>query len=410
LKILHTSDWHLGQYFMGKSRRQEHKQFLDWLVACVVKEQVEVVIVAGDIFDTGAPPSYARELYHQFIIEYSKATENSVPLIIVAGNHDSAAMLEETSGLLAHFNTHVCTAPQFDNPERDVLSIYDGNEALTGIVCSVPFLRARDMISSNAGMTGKEKQQDLQGAIQAYYADLYQIALDRRGSHSKVPIIMTGHLTVVGAKCSDSVRDIYIGTLEAFSAAYFPPASYVALGHIHKTQAIGAAQSVYYSGSPIPLSFDELSQEKSVLIVNCDDLGTQVRSLPIPHSQAMYKLKGSLQSIENQIDGLTKQHLQTDGEVWLEIEVEEQDYLNDLQKRVEEMLEGTSLEVLRLKRSRKRVLSSLEGEKVERLQELSPTDVFEKRLALEGDAIDSDLRSRITSKFEDALNSISGEE
>lgn len=392
---------------MGKSRREEHKKFLDWLIACVQDQCVDAVIVAGDIFDTGAPPSYARELYHQFIIDFSERTSNSVPLIILAGNHDSVAMLEETSGLLQRFNTYVFTKPECDSLEKQVLPIRDKENTLKGLVCCVPFLRPRDIVSSVAGMTGREKQQDLQGAICQHYADLYQVAVDLRGQDKNIPIFMTGHLTVVGAKCSDSVRDIYIGTLEAFSATLFPPASYVALGHIHKQQKLTSDHPVYYSGSPIPLSFDELGTDKSVLIVNCNEQGTDVSSIAVPRTQDLFKLKGSLSDIEEKIERLADQYKDaTESEVWLEIQIEEQDYLNDLQKRIEIMVEGTCLEVLCLKRSRKRELTSLEGGVTERLQELSPIDVFKKRIELEGDAIDETLSSRLSAKFNDALNSI----
>ena len=97
MKILHTSDWHLGQHFMGKSRRDEHKAFIDWLLALVDKESIDAVIIAGDVFDTGSPPSYAREMYHQLVLDM-KARQ--CQLVIVAGNHDSVSMLNESKSLL----------------------------------------------------------------------------------------------------------------------------------------------------------------------------------------------------------------------------------------------------------------------------------------------------------------------
>ncbi|WP_156491711.1 exonuclease subunit SbcD, partial [Oleiphilus sp. HI0123] len=123
MKIIHSSDWHLGQYFMGKSRQKEHQGFLNWLVEQVLEHEVDAVIVAGDIFDTGAPPSYARELYHKFVIDFSEATNKAVPLVIVAGNHDSVAMLEETSDLLAHFNTHVISSANENTYEQQLLPL-----------------------------------------------------------------------------------------------------------------------------------------------------------------------------------------------------------------------------------------------------------------------------------------------
>ena len=107
MRILHTSDWHLGQHFMGRTRQAEHRAWCDWLVQTVVEQQADALIIAGDIFDTGTPPSYAREQYNNFIVQMQ---DSGCQLVILAGNHDSVSMLNESKDLLARMNTHVVSS------------------------------------------------------------------------------------------------------------------------------------------------------------------------------------------------------------------------------------------------------------------------------------------------------------
>lgn len=256
-KIIHTSDWHLGQHFMGKSREAEHHKFLDWLIESAVLEGVDAIIVAGDIFDTGSPPSYARQLYNQFIVNLQS---KGIHLVILGGNHDSVAMLGESKELLACLNTHVIPGA-IANIEEQVIILKNAEGRAQSIVCAIPYLRPRDILHSIAGQTGQEKQQSLQQAISDHYQAIYAVAETKQAElknkfGQEVPIIATGHLTTVGAKSSESVRDIYIGTLDAFPSSAFPPASYIALGHIHRSQVVGGEEHIRYCGSPIPLSFD----------------------------------------------------------------------------------------------------------------------------------------------------------
>lgn len=341
-RLLHTSDWHLGQHFFGKSRQAEHQQFLDWLVATAVENSVNAIVVAGDIFDTGSPPSYARELYNRFIV---KLQPTGIHLIVLGGNHDSVSMLSESKDLLACLNTHVIPNA-LENIEQQVIALESCDGKPQAIVCAIPFLRPRDILLSAAGQTGSEKQQQLQQAISDHYLAIFNAAktqqaniLQSLGLH--VPIIATGHLTTVGAKSSESVRDIYIGTLEAFPSSGFPPADYIALGHIHRPQLVGGAEHVRYCGSPIPLSFDELNNDKTVLLVDFNGgKFNEAQPLVVPRFQAMYCVQGDLEAIEQSIKQLAIEH---DGQssAWLDIEVTSQDYLNDLQARIQAMEVGS---------------------------------------------------------------------
>lgn len=392
MRIIHTSDWHLGQFFINKSRLQEHKQFIDWLLQQVVEHEVDAVIIAGDIFDTGAPPSYARELYNQFVIGMNKLGRQ---LVILAGNHDSVSTLNESKQILAQLNTQVISAAA-DDLSTQVLQLKNKEGDIGAIVCAIPYLRPRDIMQSQAGESGQQKQQALGQAISQHYKEVFQLAqMQRDELDQPVPIIATGHLTAMGVTTSESVRDIYIGNLEAFPAKDFPAADYIALGHIHRPQRVAKTDYIRYCGSPIPLSFDELGADptktvKQVLLVDFTDGKLQsVEPLMIPMFQPMQVIKGDLESIERQLAELTiAQNAaieQNDQRlpIWLSIEVDTQDYLNDLQQRIQALTADMNVEILQLRRARKQQQQRIEREDKELLNELTPADVFERRLASE---------------------------
>ena len=384
MKILHTSDWHLGQNFFTKSRKEEHQAFIDWLLLQVAKEQVDAVIIAGDIFDTGTPPSYAREMYNQFVVDMQKL--NCV-LVVLGGNHDSVSTLNESKQILACLNTFVVASTGISIDEQ-VFVIPDKLGQPAAVLCAVPFIRARDVLQSTAGETGLQKRQALGDAIKQHYQTLYQVALTKKqDSGLDLPIIATGHLTALGVSQSESVRDIYIGTLDGFAADGFPPVDYIALGHIHKPQIVAKSEHIRYCGSPIPLSFDELGTQKQVMLVEFTGAQrTGLQSIDIPIFQPMQVIKGDLaditaglQAFENSDD--TKDD--TNLACWLCLEVDSQDYLSDLQQRIQDMTQGLNVEVLQLRRSRNQRRQLLSQMQSETLAELSPHDVFEKRLAME---------------------------
>ncbi len=143
MRILHTSDWHLGQHFMGKTREQEHRLFLDWLLETVRQKKVDAVVIAGDIFDTGVPPSYARTLYNQFIVELQAA--GKCQLVVLGGNHDSVATLHESRSILACLNTSVIGAAG-DDPAKQVVVLKDRKGRPGLVLCAIPYIRPRDVL------------------------------------------------------------------------------------------------------------------------------------------------------------------------------------------------------------------------------------------------------------------------
>ncbi|WP_434525733.1 exonuclease subunit SbcD [Photorhabdus asymbiotica] len=401
MRIIHTSDWHLGQYFFTKSRAAEHKHFLHWLVEQIKNYQVDALIVAGDVFDTGSPPSYARELYNRFVVELQPT---GCQLIILGGNHDSVATLNESKELLSCLNTTVIANAE-ENPQKQIkiLNTQEGNAG--AILCAIPFLRPRDIMTSQAGQSGEQKQLALQEAIAEHYNRLYRQACELRDQlNIPLPIIATGHLTTIGASVTDSVRDIYIGTLDAFPAQAFPPADYIALGHIHRPQIVAKSEHIRYSGSPIPLSFDEVGQEKSLCLVEfAQGKLESIKLLPVPQYQPMQLIRGNLQQIEQQLQ--TFNDYQGEQPVWLDIEVATQDYLHDIQKRIQSMVAELPVEVILLRRAKIQRQNILTKEHRETLIELSINEVFARRLE-QTELNDEEHKKRLTTLFEQTLNDI----
>jgi len=381
MRILHTADWHLGQFFYTKSRAAEHQAFLDWLLEQAEAQQADAIIVAGDIFDTGSPPSYARELYNRFVV---KLQQTGCQLVVLGGNHDSVATLNESRELLACLNTRVIAAAS-DDIRQQVLMLNKRDGSPGALLCAIPFLRPRDILRSQSGQSGREKQQSLLEAITEHYQRCWQEALSQRQALDlPLPIIATGHLTTMGVTKSDAVRDIYIGTLDAFPADCFPPADYIALGHIHRAQRIADSDHIRYSGSPIPLSFDELGKAKSVFRVDfIDGKFASAEALPIPLFQPMQMIKGSLEQIEQQLAALPEAG---DGKIiWLDIEIVTDSWLSELQRRIQELTAALPVDVVLLRRSREQREQTLARQNNETLSELSVEEVFSRRLALESE-------------------------
>ncbi|MGP5302480.1 exonuclease SbcCD subunit D C-terminal domain-containing protein [Psychrobacter celer] len=272
LTVLHTSDWHLGRRLYGRMRYDEFAAFLGWLETAISEQHVDVLIVAGDIFDTMTPSNRAQALYYEFLGRVSRSCCQHI--VIVAGNHDSPTFLDAPSHVLKFLNVHVIgTACEDLNDEVLVLDDTDG--APHCIIAAVPYLRDRDVRSSSAGESMDSKDANVIKGIRAHYDNVASIAKAKQAqlikSHQRhIPIIATGHLFAAGGTTTedDGVRDLYVGSLGKVSADMFDDGfDYVALGHLHVPQRVGGRETIRYSGSPIAMGFGEARQQKQVLLI-----------------------------------------------------------------------------------------------------------------------------------------------
>ena len=416
MKIIHTSDWHLGQSFINQSRKHEHASFLAWLIAQVQTQEVDAVIVAGDIFDTTTPPSYAREMYHQFVTQLHAL---NCTLVLLGGNHDSVAMLNESLPLLRALGTHMIPNSLATPAEQIVPLSNRQTGAIEAIVCAIPFLRPRDLVVAQSGEDDLSKQARFKAAITDHYANVYQAALNKRKSLGlNIPIIATGHLTAVGIQPSESERSIYVGTLENYPKEAFPPADYTALGHIHRPQVVSNSQHIYYSGSPIALSFDELGVDKRVMLVefaNTSDathvnhepkFTPHLRSITVPRFQPMQELEGKIEEIKAQL--LTYPLANEAGTAlptWLLIKLTDANSIQNIANTIAEFAQDRHVVITKIMRIRSPQEQALRAQHHEVLTQLTPSDVFAKRLESETELSDIQ-KEQVNSTFNDIITKV----
>lgn len=344
MKILHTSDWHLGQKFLFNDREEEHRLALDWLLQTIKDQSVEGLIVAGDVFDIGNPPHAARRLYYHFLTKLIQTSCRQV--VIIGGNHDSPAMLNAPKDLLATLNIHVVGAAT-ENIEEEVIEWKDQQGNLKAVVAAVPFLRDGDLRFSMAGESGYERVERIREAILKHYQTLASAV--ERYKKQGVPVLATGHLYVKGAFASDRQNNIYIGDTENIEAAQFPEVfDYIALGHIHRAQLVAGKHHIRYAGSLIPLSFSETKDDKSVYLINFEgNTLKSVEMLPLPTFRRLKTIEGTLPAVEDSL-----QRFVAKGErglrPWIEIIVHTDQLIPQLDLYLKDFTKHMDLELLKI--------------------------------------------------------------
>ena len=340
MRILHTSDWHLGRTLYGRQRYDEFAAFLDWLAALIEREGVTALLVAGDVFDTSTPTHRAQELYYRFLCRVARSPWRH--LVVVAGNHDSPTFLEAPKELLRALDVHVIGSAAED-PADEVLVLRDPAGAPELIVCAVPYLRDRDIRRVEAGEDGADKELKLIAGIRDHYASVIALAEARRAElGAEIPLVAMGHLFTAGGQTleGDGVRELYVGSLAHVSPGIFPDSvDYLALGHLHVPQRVGGAETRRYSGSPLPMGFGEARQEKSLCLVewdkgNGDRPGCRVRLIPIPVFQPLERIQGDWDRLAKRLKELVAARSPT----WIEVIYEGETLISDLRERLEALL------------------------------------------------------------------------
>ena len=388
-RILHTADWHLGKMLNEQSREEEQKRFLDWLLKQVVELEVDVVMVAGDIFDTANPPQSAEALYYDFVAALHGST--SASLVLIGGNHDSANQLEAPKRVLKSLRTHVHGAVAEDPADR--LLLLPSAEAPKVAIAMVPFLREKDIRMGRSGDTEAAVRKEIIAGIARVYEETANAAKEAKIA---CPIVATGHLTVAGSSSSDSERDIHVGGLGAVDSTVFPDAfAYVALGHLHRPQSTDKAGRVRYSGSPIALSFSEVDDKKEVRLLDVTGKGIAQSSVPIPVFRKLVQLKTSLATLDKDLSAQAKVKA---GELptWVEVVLSGHTGLNDANSQVQTLAHGQPFEVLKVMLADvPRLIGAGVGQKVDaQLEGLldKPTEVFDHLLKQQTELTEEDKK------------------
>ena len=373
LKILHTSDWHLGRSLYGQNRQAEFNAFLNWLMDLLQQEQTDVLLIAGDVFDTITPNHAAQELYYRFLAQVA-ALGLCRHVIIIGGNHDSASFLNAPKSLLSALNVHVIGASTA--LEQEVLVLKDHEDKASAIVCAVPYLRDRDVRMSVDGESSQDKNLALVNGIKAHYRDALNLAKQKQQEMgSAVPIIAMGHLFTQGGVTldADGVRELYVGSLAHIGADCFDGYDYVALGHLHVPQTVGKQEHIRYCGSPIPMGFGEAKQQKQVIQVTFTGRLPEIQTINIPCFQPLQRIQGDLLHIQTEL----RQLMQAGSDAYVEVVYQGNEVVADLSEQLEALVLGSDLRLLRVYNRQfvNKVLVSAHDEAA--LPDLNPTEVFE---------------------------------
>lgn len=287
MRLLHTADWHLGQLFHGHERLAEHRTFLDWLLELLVARDIDVLLIAGDIYDTANPPAEAQALYYDFL-RRARECCRTLQIVVTAGNHDSPARLEAPRPVLQALGMEVIGhhRPDADAVTRIAIPLRDREGQIRARLLALPYLRPADLPSSNA----EGERIPYTAAVATVYRHAVEQALRLRQPGEA--LVAMGHLHVKGGSTSaDSERRLVIGGEEAVDAGIFPvELAYVALGHLHLAQRVGA-EHIRYSGSPLPMSYTEVGYPHQVVEVELDgERLAQIRSHRVPRAAALLRV------------------------------------------------------------------------------------------------------------------------
>ena len=391
MRLLHTSDWHLGITLSDKSRRDEMTSFFSFLRDTINKRSVDTLIISGDIYDTAVPTNEAQNMYYDFLSSLRDTCCSDV--VVIAGNHDSATLLSASSGILKRLNIHVYSS--LVNLEPLVL---EGR----GIILPVPFPRDGEMRRAFLCDTIEEGQDRLKAAITRLYRDMYEKA---KALDLHLPIIATGHLSVSGASSEgEKNKELYIGGLGTVDADIFDKGlSYVALGHIHKPQSLNRSGTVRYSGSPIAMTFDEAKYTKCVVIADCSyGEETVVETVEVPSERELITVRGDADTVKKELERLR------DGKRkgWVSILLTSPEGSATIREEADEILSGSELEVLISRNTAEGERLREESGSVRELSSMTEEDVFDA--LLEEEQYSGERKEKMLSLFREVLRRIDG--
>jgi DNA repair protein SbcD/Mre11 len=289
MRILHTADWHIGRTLNGWSRETEHRTFLDRLHALVLAEEIDVLLVAGDVFDGINPSGEAQRLLYGAIARLVRARPH-LQIILTAGNHDPAQRLEAPEAVLNELGVHVLgtlrRGPEGVDLDRHLIPLRDRDGRVCAHVLAVPFLRQADLPGLHLGAADGDEPA-ITAAVRTLHREMTEAAVARSGG---LPLLAMGHLTCSGGLASEGAeRRILIGGEHAVPPDVFPAElAYVALGHLHRPQSLDGGR-VRYSGSAFPLSASEIAYDHGVTLIDLDE-GMEHRHISIERPVSMHRL------------------------------------------------------------------------------------------------------------------------
>ena len=411
MKILHTADWHLGQMFYQYNRSYEHEMFLKWLLETIGSQNIDVLLVSGDVFDVSNPSASSIRIFYSFLNKASKQYPD-LQIIVTAGNHDSASRLEAPKPLLESSNIHIIglihkTEDGGIDYEKLLIPITDKEDEVKLWCLAIPFLRMGDYPiipgSSNSYSDG----------VAALYTQAFEHAHSKRLPHQH--IIAMGHLHAMKVPFYDEDshdREIMGGVECIPLSAFHKDISYTALGHIHRAQRVGERENIRYSGSPIPLSFSEINYQHQVLILEYAEDGLKnIEPLEIPVTIPLVKIPKKPVILSEVISELLL--LEEIGErdihraPYLEIHVQLDGPEPSMRYQIENALTGKYIRLARIvssyNRKDEQSISSLNSLE----KQLSPESILQKTFKRK---YDSEIPGELLQLFNEVKNQVESKE
>lgn len=393
MRFIHTADLHLGNKMHDVDREEEYRELFQWLKETIVEQKADALVIAGDIYDTIQPPVTARKSLNQFLASLLDTDCRNV--IIVGGNHDSAALLDANKELLEELNIHIVGSISNREISDLIFKIHNKNGEVVGICAAIPYTKELDLkrfesedVNSDDITSEDENYADMT------YRCLYQQALEeakRVRGDLQVPIITTGHLHAadlqgryseeeLSVRPDDGVRNFdVVGNLGCVHVSAFPEEyDYIALGHIHYHTRVARNSKIRYSGSPVVMGFDETEIPRYVLCVDCEyDKPAVVDKLEITSNYQYKRFEGDCETLEEALQDLVAN---TPDEVQMFVELrykaEDSFLVNNM---LNEFVLPENISVVSTKVLRRSIMNSISmGSRTMReMQELDPEEIFE---------------------------------
>ena len=409
LRIIHTADWHLGHHLHGISRHYEHQQFLDWLLYQLQQQKADALVVAGDIFDTANPSAAAQTQLYDFLLK-ARTQCPQLDIILVGGNHDSAARLDAPAALLKALGVAVVGGLSRGlqgeiDWQRLLVPLTNKQGELKAWCGAMPFLRHGDLPDNHSG------DDPLIAGVKTLYQQL--IAQLQQQAKNDEALLLTGHCYMVGGNISElSERKILGGNQHALPMDIFSDdIHYTALGHLHLAQTVGGNESVRYSGSPIPLSFDEQHYRHQVVQVDlAADKSIKVASLLVPRSVEILRMPNSKDycSLDSVLQQLTEHkftaNLVLEQQPMLELRISLEKPEPGLRQQIELCVKDLPVRLLKISTAytgSEKGLADIVAE--QRLEDLQPEDVFQRCYANKYDTAAPDAIVQLFNELHESL-------
>ena len=399
MKILHTADWHIGKKLHKHYLYEDFDLFINWLIKLIIEQEIEAILISGDVFDLANPSAEARKQYYRALLQLRKT---NCQLIITGGNHDSPSMLDAPKEILNELNVTVIGGMP-SKIEECLIPLQNKKGENELIVAALPFLRDSDLRSIDEEVVYENRIEAIRKGIEATFTKAAKTSKDL---YPELPVLAMGHLYAAGIESSDSERDIQIGNQAAFQASQFGTEfSYVALGHIHKPQRVNAQIPTFYSGSPLPLSFSERKDEKRLLLIDTEN-GFEPESIAIPSFRKLIRISGSIAEIQQKLFSLESQGSLTN---LIEVELKEENYDANLIAQLDDLVtnfEQANFEIVKHRATFKNQLreSGKLFESHQHLEDLKPQEVFQKLLAQHSYA--QEVKEKVNIAFQELLEEV----